>query len=103
MSSLGRRLSRPVGAAPAALLQGLPRLPWLWALAGVVALLFAGVLGVLVGPVHISLGAGVRALLAPIPWVGTAGSVDPRPASIPWSLPIPRAVLGALVGGVLAT
>src|SRR5438309_967241 len=42
MSSLGRRLSRPVGAAPAALLQGLPRLPWLWALAGVVALVFAG-------------------------------------------------------------
>ena len=103
MSSLGRRLSRPVGAAPAALLQGLPRLPWLWALAGVVALLFAAVLGVLVGPVHISLGAVVRTLLAPIPWFGTAGSVDPGQASILWSLRIPRVVLGAIVGGMLAT
>jgi iron complex transport system permease protein len=103
MVNLGRRLSRPVGAAPAALLQGLPRLPWVWAVAGVVALVCAAVLGVLVGPVHISLGAVVRTLVAPLPWFGGSASVDPGQASILWSLRIPRVVLGAIVGGMLAT
>ena len=103
MVNLGRRLSRPVGAAPAALLQGLPRLPWVWAVAGVVALICAAALGVLVGPVHISLGAVVRTLVAPLPWFGGYAGVDPGQASILWSLRIPRVVLGAIVGGMLAT
>lgn len=103
MVNLRRRLSRPVGAAPAALLQGLPGLPWVWAVAGVVVLVCAAVLGVLVGPVHISLGAVVRTLVAPLPWFGGSAAVDPGQASILWSLRIPRVVLGAIVGGMLAT
>src|SRR2546425_2979337 len=101
MLILGRRLPAPP-APPLALLQGLPRLPWVWAVAGFVALVGAAVIGVLVGPVHIGLGTVVQALLAPIPWFHV-GSVDPGQASILWSLRIPRVVLGAVVGGMLAT
>ena len=97
-----RRLSRPAGSAPS-LLQGLPRLPWLWAAVGVVALLAAATLGVLVGPVHIGFGTVVRAVVAPIPWIGRGQAIDPTQGSILWSLRIPRVVLGALVGGMLAT
>ncbi len=103
MLILGRRLRGGTAAAPVELLQGLPRLPWLWAVAGVALLLTAGIFGVLVGPVHIALGTVVRALLAPLPWFGGASSVDPGQSSILWSLRIPRVVLGAIVGGMLAT
>src|SRR6202011_3757597 len=97
-----RRLARPaVEAAP--LLQGLPRLPWLWAVVGVVALLAAATLGVLVGPVHIRIGVVIQTLLAPLPFAGGVTSADPSQASILWSLRIPRVVLGVLVGGMLAT
>src|SRR4029077_4081211 len=51
----------------------------------------------------ISLGAVVRTVLAPLPWFGGYASVDPGQASILWSLRIPRVVLGAIVGGMLAT
>src|SRR6202011_1153028 len=96
-----RRLARPaVEAAP--LLQGLPRLPWLWAVVGVVALLAAATLGVLVGPVHIRIGVVIQTLLAPLPFAGGVTSADPSQASILWSLRIPRVVLGAIVGGMLA-
>src|SRR6202011_5134704 len=101
MLTLGRRLARPFEATP--LLHGLPRLPWLWAIVGVVALLAAGPLGVLVGPVHIGIGVVIQTLLAPIPFVGGVTSADPSQASILWSLRIPRVVLGAIVGGMLAT
>jgi iron complex transport system permease protein len=102
MLILGRRLTRPaIEAAP--LLHGLPRLPWLWAVVGVVILLGAAILGVLIGPVHIGIGVVFQTLLAPIPFVGSATSADPSQASILWSLRIPRVVLGAIVGGMLAT
>ncbi len=100
MLILGRRLAR-TAPRPAALLQGLPYLPWVWAAAGFAVLLGAAVLGVLVGPVHIGLGTVVQALVAPIPWFHAA-AIDPGQASILWSLRIPRVVLGAIVGGMLA-
>lgn len=80
-------------AAPV-VLRGLPRLPWFWGAAGLLALLAACSVGVLVGPVHISVGTVAQAL------VGM--HVDPGQANILWSLRIPRVVLGALVGGTLA-
>jgi len=96
----GRRLAR-TAPRPAALLRGLPYLPWVWAGAGFVAVVGTAALGVLVGPVHVGLGTVVQALLAPIPWFHAA-AVDPGQASILWSLRIPRVVLGAIVGGMLA-
>src|SRR5207253_4634221 len=73
---------------------GMPRLRWLWAAAGVLALLAAALLGVLVGPAHISPAAVLQAL--------TGSSIDPGQATILWQLRLPRVVLGALVGGMLA-
>ena len=75
-------------------LRGLPRLPWAWAAAGVVALAASCIVGVLVGPVHISAATVARTLLG--------ASVDPGQANILWSLRFPRVVLGVLVGGMLA-
>lgn len=97
----GRRVSGPERAGPT-LLQGLPRLPLLWAGVGVVALVGAAILGFLVGPVHIGVGTVARTMLAPLPWFGSGAGVDPTQASILWSLRFPRVALGAIVGGMLA-
>ncbi|HET7466879.1 MAG TPA: iron ABC transporter permease [Candidatus Dormibacteraeota bacterium] len=75
---------------------GLPRLRWLPATIGVAALLGAALLGVLVGPAHISAGTVLQVLTG-----STNG--DPGQASILWQLRFPRVGLGALVGAMLAT
>jgi iron complex transport system permease protein len=83
------------GASAPARLTGLPRLPWPWAVVGVASLLGAGLLGVLVGPAHIGLGAVLQTLVG--------SNSDTGQATILWQLRFPRVVLGALVGGMLAT
>jgi iron complex transport system permease protein len=60
-------------------------------------------IGLVVGPVHLPFGAIVDALLQKLPFVHVRTSLDSRQLSILWSLRIPRVVLGALVGGMLAT
>src|SRR4029077_3950748 len=90
---LGMVLGAMALPAPVAL-RGLPRLPWAWAVGGVFALAASCIVGVLVGPVHISAGTVARTLLGI--------SVDPGQANILWSLRFPRVVLGVLVGGMLA-
>ena len=77
-----------------AALAGMPRLPWTWAAAGLFALVICCAVGVLVGPIHIGVGAVLQALVG--------GQVDPGQANILWSLRFPRVVLGVLVGGTLA-
>ena len=85
-----------VKARPAPLvLRGLPSLPVLWAVAGVGVLLVSCAVGALMGPVHMSLGTVLQALVG--------APVDPGQANILWSLRFPRVVLGVLVGGMLAT
>jgi len=76
------------------LLSGLPSLPWIWGAAGLLAVVASAGIGVLVGPVHISPGAVLQALVG--------GAVDPGQANILWALRFPRVVLGLLVGGMLA-
>src|ERR1700730_13391220 len=98
-----RRVSKFMSTAPPAVLQGLPRLPWLWAAVGAIALIVSATIGVLAGPVHIGVGTVVQTLLAPIPWIGNGQALDSGQASILWSLRFPRVVLGAIVGGMLAT
>src|SRR5207245_11136589 len=80
MLTLGRRLSRPLEAAP--LLLGLPRLPWLWAGVGVVALFGAAVLVVLVRLVIIRIVVFIQQILSPFLHVSCATSADPSQASI---------------------
>ena len=74
---------------------GLPRLGWLPTAIGVGALLGAALLGVLVGPAHISVGTVIQALLG--------SNVEPGQATILWQLRLPRVVLGVLVGAMLAS
>jgi iron complex transport system permease protein len=88
-------------AAPAAL-PGLPRLPALWAAGGAVLLVAALLAGVLVGPVHVSLGTVGEALLSPPFLGGRAPAADRAQLEILWALRFPRVVLGALVGALLA-
>ena len=82
-----------VRAAPV-VLRGLPRLPFWWAAAGIVAVLASCAVSSVIGPVHIGVGTVVQSLLG--------GNVDPGQANILWSLRFPRVVLGLLVGGMLA-
>jgi iron complex transport system permease protein len=103
MTISGRPVSRLRATGPPAALLGLPRLPWVWAVVGAVALIAAATVGVLAGPVHIGVGTVVQTLIAPIPWIGHGSAVDSSQASILWSLRFPRVVLGAIVGGMLAT
>lgn len=56
-------------------------------------MLLATVLGLLLGPTHLSLGEIVRALL---------GQAEGPTHAIVWSLRVPRVLLGALVGAALA-
>src|SRR6202165_3094192 len=99
---VGPRAEPAAGALIA--LGGLPRLRWVWGAAGFASLLIAAAVGALVGPVHIGLGTVFAALLSHVPWLGSSVSgVDPGQATILWSLRFPRVVLGALVGGMLAT
>jgi iron complex transport system permease protein len=66
----------------------------MWGVAGVVVLIASLAVGVLAGPVHISLGTVAQALVG--------APIDPGQSNILWSLRFPRVVLGALVGGMLA-
>jgi iron complex transport system permease protein len=73
---------------------GLPSLTWIWAAAGLAALLLSCAIGVLAGPVRIEPSAVLAAL--------SGGAVDPGQANILWSLRFPRVMLGLLVGAMLA-
>ncbi len=80
----------------------MPRRLVLWTLAGVAAVLAAGVLGVLVGPVRLGSRAVILELLDRLPLVDVHSGLDEREATILWQLRVPRVVLGALVGATLA-
>lgn len=84
-------------------LRGLPRLTWGWTAVGLAFLGVALGIGVLVGPVRMSPGDVLLALLSALHVRGAPGLADPGQASILWSLRLPRVVLGAIVGGMLAT
>jgi len=92
-------LRRPASTAP---LPGLPRLPVLWAGAGVAIVAVALTTGVLVGPVHVSLATVGEALLSP-PFLRSQTGPEAGQVAILWSIRFPRVALGALVGALLAT
>ena len=82
-------------------LRGWPSLPWL---TGATALLGAACLaGVASGPVDIAMTSIVRAVAARVPFVDAASPLSPVEEAIVFELRLPRVVLGALVGAMLAS
>jgi iron complex transport system permease protein len=74
----------------------------LWLAAAAVFLVGSFLLGVLVGPVHIGVGGVLGSVGERLHVPGVSSSLSPTDDSILWQIRIPRVVLGALVGGMLA-
>ena len=97
---MAQSVAEPI-AGVRSIVAGLPRLRVLWALGGIALLVVAAMVGAAAGPVHIPLGVVAHAVLTP-PFLGSNGAESGQHAIL-WSLRFPRVVLGALVGGMLAT
>jgi len=83
-------------------LAGLPRLPWPWTASAVVALALAIAVGLLVGPAHLDAATVARSIASRLPFLRVHPPADRVADAILWSIRLPRVVLGALVGGMLA-
>jgi iron complex transport system permease protein len=76
--------------------------PRLWILGAVVLLAAALLTGALVGPVHIGVGGALESVGARIPFLHVSSPLSPAQEAILWDIRLPRVVLGALVGAMLA-
>jgi cobalamin transport system permease protein len=76
--------------------------PRLWLLAATAFLVAALLTGALVGPVHIGLVDALESVVARLPFVHMDSPLSPAEESIFWDIRLPRVVLGALVGAMLA-
>lgn len=74
----------------------------LWACAAVTFLVSALVVGVLVGPVDLGIGRVLESAAARLHLPGASSSLSPTEEAILWEIRVPRVVLAALVGGMLA-
>ncbi|MGH3077290.1 MAG: FecCD family ABC transporter permease [Gaiellaceae bacterium] len=74
----------------------------LWAGAAVAFLLLALVAGVVTGPIDLGVGAILESAAAKLHVPGASSSLTPTEEAILWEIRVPRVVLGALVGGMLA-
>ena len=92
--------TRP-GSDPAALVSARGLAP-LWIGAAVAFLVAALLIGVLVGPIDLGLGRVLASVGARLHVPGARSSLSPTDDAILWDLRMPRVVLAALVGGMLA-
>ncbi len=74
----------------------------LWVVAAALFLVVSLVVGVLAGPVDIGLGAIIGSVGDRMGVPGVNSQLSPTEESILWELRLPRVVLAALVGGMLA-
>jgi iron complex transport system permease protein len=74
----------------------------LWLGAAAVFLVGAVIAGVLVGPVDLGFGRVLESIGARLHLPGVSSSLTPAENSILWDIRMPRVVLAALVGGMLA-
>jgi iron complex transport system permease protein len=74
-----------------------------WLLAGVAVLLLSGLIAIAVGPVNLGLRPVLTEVLDALPFVETSSGLSDSHSAILWQLRIPRVVLGALVGALLAS
>jgi iron complex transport system permease protein len=72
------------------------------ALVSLAALVAALLLGVMDGPVHLGLGEVLRTLWQHAPFVSYRSGVSPVDQAIVWQVRLPRVLLAALVGAMLA-
>ena len=70
--------------------------------AGAVFLVGSVLVGLLVGPVHLGVGAVARSALSHLPFSDVHSPLSDTDEAILWQLRAPRVVLGVLVGGMLA-
>jgi iron complex transport system permease protein len=70
--------------------------------AALVALAAAIVLGVVVGPARLDAWIVLTEIVSRLPFVGIDSGLGTREAAIVWELRLPRVVLGAMVGSMLA-
>jgi iron complex transport system permease protein len=87
--------------APAPELTPRPARPGRAVVVALVVLIAAMAAGVCVGPASLSLPTVLDSLLARLPW-HPAVTVPPLDSAIVWQIRLPRVVLGALVGSMLA-
>jgi len=73
-----------------------------WLLAGIGAVVVAGVAGLALGPVRLPPLGVAAETLNQLPWVELDSGLSPRQAAIVSQIRLPRVVLGLLVGAVLA-
>jgi iron complex transport system permease protein len=78
------------------------KVPGIWILASVVAVVAAGLAGLTIGAVSLSPGRVFLEVLDHVPGVHVHSGLSPRDAVIVWQLRLPRVVLGLLVGAMLA-
>ena len=88
-------------AAPAAEVRARGLTP-VWAGGAVAFLLFSLAVGVLAGPVDLGFGAVLESVAAHLRVPGFASSLSPTENAILWEIRVPRVVLAALVGAMLA-
>ncbi len=74
----------------------------LWACAAVAFLLLTLVVGVLVGPIDLGIGRVLASAGARLHLPGVTSPLSPTEEAILWEIRVPRVVLAALVGGMLA-
>jgi iron complex transport system permease protein len=91
-----------VGTAAHARSLRAPGLGPFWVCAAVAFLLASIVVGLLLGPVHVGVGEIVQSALAYLHVPGVTSPLTPAEDAIVWQLRLPRVVLAALVGAMLA-
>ncbi len=74
----------------------------LWACSAVAFLLVSLVVGVLAGPIDLPVGAVLESAAARLHVPGVSSSLSPTEEAILWEIRVPRVVLAALVGAMLA-
>ena len=76
--------------------------PPLWLAGAAIFLVAALMVGALIGPVDIGLGSALESFAARVPFLPVHTHLSPTEEAILWDIRLPRVVLGALVGGMLA-
>jgi iron complex transport system permease protein len=90
-----------VAAAPSSTVRARGLTP-LWAGGAVTFLVVAVVAGVLTGPVELGIGAVLESAAARLHLPGASSPLSATEEAILWDIRVPRVVLGALVGAMLA-